>query len=744
LTARRLPDMHVPHHSSGVAASGGKVYVWSGYSTVTRPHWDRTRVLEVYDPAAKTWTEGARSPGPRNGPGSFALDRRIYSIGGEQSPSGRFSREVHRYNSAVDAWTECRPFPATAWDPLVTVCGGKAYVLGGRHGYGRTYPHVYVYDEERDQWNRKNDMPHSVMSAGIASCDRKIYVFGGTHKKNERHGEELAVVQIYDPEADSWATREMPRTLYRAKAVVHDDRIWIFAWKTKDESTGKAVPYPFVLTYSPAGNKWGEHPFDCPPGAQFSSPVALIDGQAYLTDFYDGQTRLRRAYAVDLTSLHHRPKAPAAAKAGGWRYPSGDRFRTGVNRRPNRLAVSMERANGLKLSRVLMGGSLLIGDLDGHGRMECVVADGRRIMVRGRRGREIWTREFDKAVTLSFLEDVDESPGLEIVGSCNDQTGESRIFVLSSHGKILKSIPFQVNREGISPRQICDLDGDGRNEIIAIVGSGYGRRRRGIWVFDYDSGREKWRFEIGPQPGNLIVDDVNGDGRNEILLGMGSPHNGNEANGYSDHAGSWIICFTHTGKVLWDAKLGTWGLSPIYADVDGDGTRELVVYRNQDYYGGNATVYLLDPRTGKVKDRYDGKADDACWEGVVGDMDGDGKMEIYATFGARERCLHALNSAMKPFATLPKVEMARAAGDLCGDRQLELVTVERGGAGFHVRDRELKALWSGRVPRGNASGAMIYDLDGDGMNELIIQTAKEFWVYSMTPREGRGPRRLFR
>jgi N-acetylneuraminic acid mutarotase len=728
----RLPDMLAPHYSSGAAALEGKLYVWSGHSAKRGRHFNHTTAMEVYDPASGKWTTAASIPSGRTGLGSFALGGKIYSIGGEQSPCGSFSNTVHRYDPDRDEWKQLKRFPAKAWDPMSVVCGDKAYVMGGRRGYGPTYPCVYVYDVEKDSWSKKADMPRSVLCGGGASLGGKIYVFGGTHKLRESHDEMLSIVQIYDPVKNSWTTRKMPCTLYMVKAVASGGSIWVFAGNMRDESSGKLVPCPWVFRYSPTDDKWTEYRLDIPAGQSFSSPVAVINGLAYLTDFHDKGKRQKIAYAVNLRALKLRSSsATGAKKPGGWRYPNYDRFQTGVNPVQNRRRVSLE--NGLKLVRTLKGSTLLTGDLDRDGKTEWVLTDGGELRVLNNQGQKVWTHTFEKPAGSLFIEDVDKCPGLEIVGSCGDGKGKSLIFVLSSKGKLLKSIPFAVNGEGIGPQQVCDLDGDGKKEIIATVGSGYGRHRRGIRVFDYESGKEMWHFEIGPQPGALIVDDVNGDGKKEIMLGMGSPHNGNSANGYSDLAGSWIICFTHKGKILWDAKLGTWGLVPIYADVDGDGRKELVVYRNQDYYGGNATVYLLNPKTGAILNRYDGKAGDSCWQGVVGDMDGDGKMAIFSTFGVREKCLYALNSKMKATAKLSKVEVAKAAGDLCGDERLELVTLDYGGSGFHVRDKDLKSIWSGRVPAGKVGNAMICDLNGDGINELVIQANRNFYVYNVSP-----------
>ena len=88
LQFEELPPMTVPHVSAGVVAWKDRLYVWSGYSTEGQPHYDRTTALEIFDGEKNAWQKGADLPAGRSSMGCFALDGKIYSIGGEGSPSG--------------------------------------------------------------------------------------------------------------------------------------------------------------------------------------------------------------------------------------------------------------------------------------------------------------------------------------------------------------------------------------------------------------------------------------------------------------------------------------------------------------------------------------------------------------------------------------------------------------------------------------------------------------------------------
>ena len=100
--------------------------------------------------------------------------------------------------------------PAAMWDPVSAACDGKAYVMGGRRGYGPTNAEVYAYDPKDDSWHPKAAMPQSVMCAGALSIGGRVYVFGGVHGDSESQRDASDLLQIYDLAKDSWETRKLP------------------------------------------------------------------------------------------------------------------------------------------------------------------------------------------------------------------------------------------------------------------------------------------------------------------------------------------------------------------------------------------------------------------------------------------------------------------------------------------------------------------------------------------------------
>ena len=299
LAVEKLPNTLVPHHSPGVAAYAGRVHVWGGYTFPGRTHQNRTPVMEIFDPEKGVWRKGAPMPFLGNGMGYFILKGRMYSVGGEANPSGSFSNRVHRYDPARDKWEQLKPFPTPVWDPVSVVCRGTAYVMGGRHGYGRTYPHVYAYDAKSDQWTRKADMPTSVKCAAAVSVSGKVYVVGGVHAQSESNRRRLKLLQIYDPHANKWTTRPMPYTPHHPAAVLLDGDIWVFC--DREVSTkGKFVHCRHIYRYTPSERQWYRYALDIPENVYSLRRVALVDGQVYCPEAHATNKPSSGACRIDL------------------------------------------------------------------------------------------------------------------------------------------------------------------------------------------------------------------------------------------------------------------------------------------------------------------------------------------------------------------------------------------------------------------------------------------------------------
>ncbi|MFO7651137.1 MAG: ATP-binding protein [bacterium] len=150
---------------------------------------------------------------------------------------------------------------------------------------------------------------------------------------------------------------------------------------------------------------------------------------------------------------------------------------------------------------------------------------------------------------------------------------------------------------------LADLDGDGALEAFGALVVGFDLRPRGIIVLDWETGREKWRFLTGPNIYRLLLRDVDGDGRLELLCAAYATGNGGVASGMTDRL-TYLLLLDASGNLRWVRQVGCYSsaltlgwLNP----ADSADCRVLVTElgspvsdRQQD------SVFVFDARSGEV------------------------------------------------------------------------------------------------------------------------------------------------
>ncbi len=166
-----------------------------------------------------------------------------------------------------------------------------------------------------------------------------------------------------------------------------------------------------------------------------------------------------------------------------------------------------------------------------------------------------------------------------------------------------------------------------------------------------------------------------------------------------------------------------WYASPAVADLDGDGTMEVV--------GGAYTIFILNGEDGSVQRSVDTPGS-RVWPGVVvADLDGDADLEIVtAQGGGYVNVLDHTGDVV--WSQQPASDELRslAVADLDGDGDMEIVVgqarLDRTNVWVLEHDGSVRPGWP-RLGDGEGSAAGLYndniglgDLDGDGVLELLV------------------------
>lgn len=154
--------------------------------------------------------------------------------------------------------------------------------------------------------------------------------------------------------------------------------------------------------------------------------------------------------------------------------------------------------------------------------------------------------------------------------------------------KVFEPVPRIPNPEdnplspwygSLYPVMIRDIEGDGRLELVCQAADGFKANPRGLVVYDLDSGRLKWQYRSPCNLTGVYVDDLDGDGANEIVFGTKALRNtSREINGLTDHDSYIAILNSRGERILQNKVLDGYSTAvPALADMDSDGLKEIIL-----------------------------------------------------------------------------------------------------------------------------------------------------------------------
>lgn len=344
-------------------------------------------------------------------------------------------------------------------------------------------------------------------------------------------------------------------------------------------------------------------------------------------------------------------------------------------------------------------------DIDGDGFDELLISrehKGPRWIAELRTGDGdfIWQHWSNNEVLGTNALDIDGDGELEVL--VREKVGDTAfLLIFSASGEQLKRFKVIEGKDidsssywdgYITPRDVFDADGDGQNELLIGLGTGFDLQPRGVLALDPRTGQELWRYLVGFYPNNIEIADLDGDGSQEIVIGAFAPGNGSEINGTNDST-TYVVVLDNSGKLLWQKQIGEFKKSYYsvarigLADFDKDGKLEIVVVERTDRaeYLGPDRLMILEDSTGKTKMKIE---TGYAYRGLVlCDLDGDDVPEIVV--GNTDGVVRAFNANLEEVARFEsegKILVADA-GDLDGDGHPEIIAIMLDGSLVVLNDQ---------------------------------------------------------
>jgi FG-GAP-like repeat len=373
-------------------------------------------------------------------------------------------------------------------------------------------------------------------------------------------------------------------------------------------------------------------------------------------------------------------------------------------------------------------GSPAVADLDGDGAAEVVWGSYDVVAVNGENGTLQWRASGANRVWGGVgVADIDSDGTLEVVAG----RGGDALTVYGASGALKWSAsPFGGGE--LRSMALFDLDGDGSTEVVVGRASGGGDRQLSVYSAQ-GALRHGFPAPRTGDPGygwgmynqNVAIADLNGDGKAE-LIGPTDTHyitaldlDGNQLPVHARYGAGkiWRQVGVHVsdavdlrGYAVCGAEhRPNWANSaPSIADLDGDGTLEIVAVGNVYNCAANPYASLYEmPFVFKLdRSRWAGSGHD--WLGIPSPEPGAGpKSEDYNEIESNQ----------------PNPVLA----DLDGDGEREIL--------FPSYDGRMHAIWLDKTEHGNwpysltvggqfrfASEPVVADLDSDGSAEVIFTT----------------------
>ncbi|MBU7017104.1 MAG: CHAT domain-containing protein [Theionarchaea archaeon] len=273
---------------------------------------------------------------------------------------------------------------------------------------------------------------------------------------------------------------------------------------------------------------------------------------------------------------------------------------------------------------------IFTGDRNGDGINDIMLVEGSTMSLLDEKGTRKLTRELSRAFSqvksLDF--DGDTLEEFSVRFSATEFTFSVYDFMDESTRdyKFISEVSTPPYKGSVIPFAVLDCDNDGNSEILASIWVSFYCYPRGVIALDCGTGDVEWFYQMGAGLWPYVVEDINGDGVTEIVMGSVAACNCGEDQ-FPD-CDARVVALSITGEELWIVSQG-YGYRRVAACVDDINDEEGLEVIGFGYEASEnwGSLFVLNC-SGEYL--YKSEVDYSIYPGAVGDIDGDGSKEIVA------------------------------------------------------------------------------------------------------------------
>ncbi|MEY4929811.1 MAG: hypothetical protein RI909_535 [Bacteroidota bacterium] len=249
----------VARHENSFVEADGKFYLLGGRETST---------LNIYDPALRIWSTGAKLPFIMHHFQAVSWQSKIYVMGayagfyqsGNLNNSEYPVEDIYIYDIATDTWSKGSAIPRPRGSASLVVYNNEFYMMGGivnGHVDGWV-TWVDKYNPTTDTWTQLADAPRERDHATAALVNGKVYLAGGrkTNANGDVYGVTIAEVDVYDLVTNTWTTLPSSSNVITQRAgtstVVLNGEIYLLG----GESPNQSIAHKQSEIFNPTSGTW--------------------------------------------------------------------------------------------------------------------------------------------------------------------------------------------------------------------------------------------------------------------------------------------------------------------------------------------------------------------------------------------------------------------------------------------------------------------------------------------------------